>query len=151
MRESIAQHGRRSHQRNLLTKLIAGDPGKGTLPLSDEDIGYEVANFIYAGTDTTAMSISYLLYELASHVEWQERLRKEIIEAGLGKKEKGWSYDILKGLSVFQACVHESMRLHPGIGPGLPRVTPKEGMIIDGLFVPGNVSHLFYSSLPITM
>jgi cytochrome P450 len=138
LNESIEMYGRHAHRRDLLTKLIAGEPEKGTLPLPDEDIGYEVGNFIYASTDSTAIVMSYIMYELASHPEWQHRIRRELQAAMV--KDQGYPYQSLQRFPVLQACVHESMRLHPGIGPGLPRVTPPEGMEIDDIWIPGNVS-----------
>lgn len=138
LNESIERFGRHTHRRDLLAKLISGDPEKAVLPLPDRDIGYEVGNFIYAATDSTAIVMSYILYELSSHLEWQDSIRRELIEAKI--RDEGYSYQALQNLPVLQACVHESMRLHPGIGPGLPRVTPPEGMEIDNIWIPGNVS-----------
>ncbi|KAF2265756.1 cytochrome P450 [Lojkania enalia] len=138
LRESIEKYGRQSRRRDLLTKLVAGDPEKGTLPLSDQEISYDVSGFIYAATDATAMNMAYLLYELAAYPEWQSKVRAEIKEAGL--KRDGYPYQVIQGLSVLQACLYESMRLHPATGLGMPRLTPPEGMLIDGVFVPGNIN-----------
>jgi len=140
MRDSISRFGRKgdARRKDLLTRLIAGDPAKGTEPLSDKEISDEISNFIFAGTHTTAVTMAYLLYELASNPKWQERVRLELKEAG--SSDTKILYQTLQGLPVLQACIHESMRLHPPVGSGLPRVTPPHGTSIDGVFVPGGVS-----------
>lgn len=46
--------------------------------LSDEDLRAEVNTFMFGGHDTTATSISWILYALATHPEHQQRCREEI-------------------------------------------------------------------------
>ena len=48
-------------------------------------------------------------------------------------------------LPYLQACIEEGLRVHNPVQIGLPRVTPPQGMIIDGKFVPRQVR---VSSLP---
>ena len=54
--------------------------------LSDEAIRAEVDTFMFEGHDTTASSISFLMYSLASHPEHQKICREEILQV-LGDKE----------------------------------------------------------------
>ncbi|XP_030227247.1 cytochrome P450 4B1 isoform X2 [Gadus morhua] len=54
--------------------------------LSDEVIRAEVDTFMFEGHDTTASSISFLMYSLASHPQHQEICREEILQV-LGDKE----------------------------------------------------------------
>jgi hypothetical protein len=42
-------------------------------------------------------------------------------------------------LPYLQACIEEGLRMHSPVKMGLPRVTPPEGMVIVGKFVPGQV------------
>lgn len=46
--------------------------------LSDEDLRAEVDTFMFEGHDTTASGISWLLYCLALHPQYQQRCREEI-------------------------------------------------------------------------
>ncbi|XP_076978059.1 cytochrome P450 4F2-like isoform X2 [Tamandua tetradactyla] len=48
--------------------------------LSDEDIRAEADTVMFAGHDTTASSLSWVLYNLAKHPEYQERCRQEVRE-----------------------------------------------------------------------
>ncbi|XP_008590946.1 PREDICTED: cytochrome P450 4F11-like [Galeopterus variegatus] len=58
----------------LLTK---DEDGK---ELSDEDIRAEADTFMFGGHDTTASGLSWILYNLARHPEYQERCRQEVRE-----------------------------------------------------------------------
>ncbi|KAL6058188.1 hypothetical protein STEG23_004287, partial [Scotinomys teguina] len=58
----------------LLTK---DEDGK---ELSDEDIRAEADTFMFEGHDTTASGLSWILYNLARHPEYQERCRQEVQE-----------------------------------------------------------------------
>ncbi|XP_045429546.1 cytochrome P450 4F3 isoform X3 [Pipistrellus kuhlii] len=64
--------------------LLAKDEnGKG---LSDEDIRAEADTFMFEGHDTTASGLSWVLYNLARHPEYQERCRQEVRQL-LGDRE----------------------------------------------------------------
>jgi cytochrome P450 len=117
--------------------MLNGDPKNGTEPLSDKAIRVEVTGLTFAAVDTTSNVMSYLLYELSCNPEWQDRLRSELQKANV--IQSGFSNSSLKDLPVLNACIHETLRLHPPAFSSLPRITPPEGMRIDGLWVPGNV------------
>lgn len=54
--------------------------------LSDEDLRAEVDTFMFAGHDTTATGLSWLLYIMAKHPEHQQKCREEVKEI-LGDRE----------------------------------------------------------------
>lgn len=54
--------------------------------LSDEDLRAEVDTFMFAGHDTTAAGISWLLYIMAKHPDHQQKCREEVKEI-LGDRE----------------------------------------------------------------
>lgn len=59
-------------KRHALLDLMLEMSENGT-QLSDEDLREEVNTFMYAGHDTTATSISWILYALGRHPEYQVR------------------------------------------------------------------------------
>lgn len=45
-----------------------------------------------------------------------------------------------QGLTYMDACLHEAIRMHHPTPGSMPRVLPPQGLVIDGTFIPGNVS-----------
>ncbi|KAK2087578.1 Cytochrome P450 4F3 [Saguinus oedipus] len=74
--------------------------------LSDEDIRAEADTFMFEGHDTTASGLSWVLYHLAKHPEYQERCRQEVQELLKGRepKEIEWIYKADLGLNVIHSC-----------------------------------------------
>lgn len=91
---------------------------------------------LIASSDTTAVALTSIFFELACHPEVVERLRKEVDEY-YGQHDKP-DPSSLGRLPYLEACVDETLRLHPPIPSGLQRVTPPEGVQIDDVFIPGN-------------
>ncbi|WAR19172.1 CP4A4-like protein [Mya arenaria] len=60
--------------------------------LSDKEIRDEVNTFIFEGHESTASTITWFLYNMAKHPEYQNKCREEILEV-IGKdKEITWSW-----------------------------------------------------------
>lgn len=111
-----------------------------TIPrhVTDEGIVDELTNLIFAGTDTTGNTLTYLFWELARNPKWQSRLREEVKNArGNGEN---FQYDDLSELPVLEAVVQEILRLRPAAPASLQRLTPEDGGVIDGVVLPANVS-----------
>jgi cytochrome P450 len=117
-------------RRNLLTKLLVSD-------LPDPEIEVEIFGMTFAAVDTTSTVMTYIMYEMSCHTDWQDKLRSELLAANLD--DKGYKVSELNELPILAAVINETMRLHPPAAAGIPRITPPEGATIDGLFVPGNV------------
>ncbi|CAF3494344.1 unnamed protein product [Fusarium graminearum] len=89
-----------------------------------------------AGSDTTSAATSILLHQLTLHPHVLKKLQAEIDEYQ-ANYEKPDHFSMTK-LQYLQACIDESLRLHPVIMSGLQRMTPPEGMQIDDVFIPGD-------------
>ncbi|RYP65630.1 hypothetical protein DL769_006261 [Monosporascus sp. CRB-8-3] len=135
LKEYLKLYGRSSTRRSLLTKIIAGDPSTGTEPLTDREISVEVSNLVFAATDTTGNTMTYALYRLCCHQEWQEKLRAELRASGA--KAAGFSFQSLQSLPILNGIVMETLRLHPAAPSALPRITTGKGCDIGGMWVPG--------------
>ena len=68
---------------------------------------------LVAGYDTTGTTMSYVLYELAMHQDFQETLFEEIETAK--KEADGLSYDTIQSLPYLDAVIHETLRKDPVI------------------------------------
>ncbi|KAJ6634556.1 hypothetical protein lerEdw1_013964 [Lerista edwardsae] len=101
--------------------------------LSDEDIRAEVDTFMFAGHDTTASGISWLLYAMAQQPEHQERCREEIKDI-LGDRED-IQWDDLGKMTYTTMCIKESLRLYSPV-PVVSRQLSKPITFFDGRTLP---------------
>jgi cytochrome P450 len=89
---------------------------------------------IIAGSDTTAVSLSSILYHLLKHPKTLQRLRAELQEFE-AKGECGnpkVSFKEAQNMPYLQAVIKEALRVHPATGLPLWRVVPPEGAEICG-------------------
>lgn len=107
--------------------------------LSDEDIRAEADTFMFEGHDTTASGLSWVLYNLAKHPEYQERCRQEVQELLRDREPKEMAWDDLAQLPFLTMCIKESLRLHPPV-TGISRCCTQDLVLPDGRVIPkGNV------------
>ncbi|ESZ94909.1 hypothetical protein SBOR_4701 [Sclerotinia borealis F-4128] len=103
--------------------------------LTDLDVTQEATGMIVAGTDTTATTLTFLIYNILKDPHLQKRLEEEVD----GLNEDFESKDV-EELKLLNAVIDEGLRLY-GAAPGaLPRIVPKEGAHLDGYFVPGDIT-----------
>lgn len=91
-----------------------------------------------AGSETTAIALTHVIYFLLNNPAALSRLREEIDQHMVEDENGVAKYESVKGLPYLRACLDESLRLLPPISTGLHRLTPKEGMNIDGHWIAGN-------------
>ncbi|XP_039723620.1 cytochrome P450 4F3-like isoform X1 [Pteropus medius] len=107
--------------------------------LSDEDIRAEADTFMFEGHDTTASGLSWILYNLARHPEYQECCRQEVKELLKDREPKEIEWDDLTKLPFLTMCIKESLRLHPPVTV-ISRCCTQDILLPDGRVVPkGNV------------
>uniref|UniRef100_A0A673U7K9 Cytochrome P450 family 4 subfamily A member 11 n=1 Tax=Suricata suricatta TaxID=37032 RepID=A0A673U7K9_SURSU len=106
---------------------------EGRSSLSDKDLRAEVDTFMFAGHDTTASSISWILYALATHPEHQQRCREEV-QSLLGDGVS-ITWDHLDQMPYTTMCIKEALRLYPPV-PSISRELSKPITFPDGRFLP---------------
>lgn len=134
----IATYGRDNSRNDLLKRVLAGD--KTVQSMTDEEICAEIGSQMIGGTDTTSITLSYTVWELAKQPVWQEKMRQELRESGVRANSGVLRYADLEKLRLLDAVVTEGLRLHPAAPGSLPRVVPKGGARIGGIWVPQDVS-----------
>jgi cytochrome P450 len=99
--------------------------------LSEREILSQIATLLVAGHDTTASSLTWLLYELSKHPEDQQRIRDEIKAARANVEARG-DNDLLpsdfNNMDFTNAVIKEGLRLHP-IVPTLLRKADSDDVI----------------------
>ncbi len=105
-----ADPARRAAPANLLEAMIvaADDPGSG---ITDKEVSGNVMTMLLAGEDTTANTLAWAIWLLATHPASLERARAEI-DAVLGEPHD-WTPERFAGLHWLEACANETMRLKP--------------------------------------
>ena len=91
---------------------------------------------IVAGSDTTAATFTYMFYHLAKNPDQVTRLREELRPLTNGH----WSDKDIRAADHLNGCIYEALRMHPPVPSGLQRLTPPEGMDVDGRRIPGSES-----------
>jgi cytochrome P450 len=159
----VDQRMKREHEGRCDDDLFAcllKDSKEETLTLSKEEIVAETAHLcelhIYdefmsedctandlqvdAGSDTTSIALTHVMYCLAQHPEKLSRLQEELTKAIPADPSLVIpSYEQVRDLPYLRACIDEAMRLRPSLSPGLQRETPSEGLAVDGEWISGNV------------
>jgi cytochrome P450 len=112
------------------------DKASESIPL--ESIEGTFTLLVVAGSETTSTCITAIIRELARYPEKQERLAREV--CGRFATADEITVSAIKSLPFLNACIDEGLRLCPPAPLGPRRVTPPEGAIIAGQFIPGKVS-----------
>jgi cytochrome P450 len=109
------------------------DPKKN-MGLSDQEIADEALNLIVAGSDTTAVSLTYLVWALLrpDNIHIREKLLAEIAPMPLDSMASE-----LNSLKYLKSVINETLRIY-GAAPGSqPRVVPTQGATLGGYKFPG--------------
>ncbi|KAJ4252350.1 hypothetical protein NW762_010948 [Fusarium torreyae] len=121
---------------DFLTKFLAkhsADPSNFTSFLV---LSGCVSNMV-AGSDTTAISLSAVMYYLLKNPACMAKLREEVDSfTSKGQLSHHPTYKESQQMPYLQAAIKEALRLHPATGLPLERVVPKGGATISGRFFP---------------
>lgn len=99
--------------------------------MSDAKILGEARAYIVAGTDTTATSLTYLLWQLSRHPNVQAELSDE-----MNKLPDGYASKELREAKTLNRAIDESLRLYGAASSALPRQVPLGGFETCGHFIP---------------
>ncbi|CAK9780248.1 cytochrome P450 [Cutaneotrichosporon oleaginosum] len=95
--------------KDLLSLLVkSASATKSDAAMSHDEVRAQMASLLFAGSTTTAATISFILFELAKLSEWQEKLRAEVL-AGHARP----SFEALNAFPLLDAVIRETLRLHP--------------------------------------
>lgn len=116
---------------NLFGLMMASSDGD-TVTLTEKQIREEAANFIIAGSDTTSVTLTYVIWAVLKHPEIQDQLQEEVSELSAELL-----FSELEVAPVLNSVIHETLRLYAG-GPGaMIRVVPTQGLTVNGYDIPG--------------
>lgn len=134
--EDVDDMGDHARPQAFLSKFLsshAKDPAKFT----HEHIVASCVSNIVAGSDTTAISLSAILYYLINTPHSLKALRSEIdtfrAQHRLSLRP---TFKETQQMPYLQAVIKEALRMHPATGLPLERVVPEGGVEIGGRYIP---------------
>lgn len=106
--------------------------------VSDLQLAAHASDFVLAGSETTATTLSCIMYYLLRTPEVMAKLQAEV-------RTQYQHYEDINLASVqhlpyLKAVILEGMRIFPPVPFALPRVVPEGGDEVDGWFLPAGVS-----------
>lgn len=126
---------------DLLSKFMAAQQSHPEF-MSETLVQTMAVSMAFAGSETTAISLSAVFYFLLKNPKTLARLQGELDQAGregaFADTETGLvTWHESQRLTYLDACIKEAFRLHPAAGLPLERVVPEGGAEIAGHFVQG--------------
>ena len=135
-----AQYMKRRQQgtepNDLFSHLIRGDPKAG--PMREADLEADCPTIIIAGSDTSSITMTFLFFFICRDREVYGRLREEVDSLWDGKSTLEGSMLGPETAPYLNGAINEALRIWPPGPNGMQRMTPKEGHVVDGLWIPGN-------------
>nr|BAK09372.1 cytochrome P450 [Postia placenta] len=152
-----------AHQGKDLLSLLLRSNAAADLPpeqrISDEDILHNINTFMFAGSDTSSLSITWTLFLLARYPSIQTRLRAELLAvaptaslAALTSEEIASLYAAVTDLPFLENVVRESLRLIPPVHSSI-RVATQDDVVPTSVPVrtrmpDGSVQDLMHVMVP---
>jgi cytochrome P450 len=109
--------------------------------MNEEQLEEYANTNVSAGSDTTAIILRSLVYEILVHPDAYTRFMAEIKAILKARPQDEHYNDPIRwseGLKMpfFQACIKECLRYHPALGQLIPRDVPEGGVEIAGKLLP---------------
>lgn len=106
---------RNSTSNDFFTQICQAKGDSGEV-LTDKEVIDHMIFLLFAAHDTTTSTLTSLVYRLAKHPEWQQKLREEF--NAIGKEHV--DYDDLEKMEQTALVFRETLRMHPPL-PTIPR------------------------------
>jgi cytochrome P450 len=143
--EDDAKSAVEEHQETMdfLTKFIQKHSEDPSVFTSYHVLSGCVSNMV-AGSDTTSISLSAILYHVLRNPNVLKRLREEVDQHyPQSKVSPHITFSQSQKMPYLQAVIKEALRVHPATGLPLERVVPKGGLTISEVFFPEGASSFF--------
>lgn len=126
---------------DLLSKFLAANQSHPDF-MNETLVQTMAVSMAFAGSETTAISLSAVFYFLLKNPAALARLQDEIDDAArsgaFADSDTGLvTWHESQHLPYLDACIKEAFRLHPAAGLPLERIVPDGGTEIAGHYVPG--------------
>ncbi|KAG6454551.1 hypothetical protein O3G_MSEX008750 [Manduca sexta] len=147
-RLTVEQHGGYEKEvtsnRDLIDAILKmrQDAVKEGQEMSEDFLVAQASIFLQGGFDTSAVALTYIIYELAFAPEAQERLYEEIAKTKERIGDKDFDATTLSEMPYLNAVIKEAVRKYPAMA-WLDRVASKSYEIDENLTIePGTVVYI---------
>ncbi|KAF2101842.1 pisatin demethylase [Rhizodiscina lignyota] len=132
--------GRDKKGTDLLSKFVNAQHENPEF-MTDMQVLASTVSMVFAGSETTAISLSAIFYYILKHPRVYRKLMAELDTAAQDgtiapRDNLGVSWAETQKLPYLDAVIQESFRMHPAAGLCLERVVPKGGIDILGEHIP---------------
>lgn len=132
-----------SKPNDILTKIIeahskmaAATTTRKTIgTLSDEDLIDILLSILLAGYETVSTTLTYAIYRITKHPEWEKQCLDEINRANIKDQNHCDSSKKELDLPICRGVIMETLRLYP-IATGSSRTLEKDIVLKDGVIIP---------------
>ncbi|CAK7224304.1 hypothetical protein SEUCBS140593_005529 [Sporothrix eucalyptigena] len=127
-------------RRDFLTRFRDAHAKDPVFISTDRVLALTVAN-MFAGSDTTAITLRAVFYYLLKHPPAMQALLAELAQQhhdGRFRRDDALvQWDEVRELPYLGAVINEALRCHPAVGLTLERLVPPQGITVAGCFLPG--------------
>ncbi len=125
---------------DIMTKILLAHEAEPT-KMTRVDLITMCQSNIGAGSDTTAITLSSILYHLIKCPHTYQRLQDEIDTAAKeGRVSDPVTFKEAQDLPYLQAVIKEALRIHSATGLPMQRIVPAGGTTIANRFIPAGSS-----------
>ncbi|KAG7390175.1 hypothetical protein PHYPSEUDO_008629 [Phytophthora pseudosyringae] len=127
---------------SLFLASVGSSPNAGTRQFDPMYLRDIVVNFLIAGRDSTAQTLSWFFLNLTKNPRVERRIRIEIAErlhkaGGEATAPTNSAMQDVGQLVYLEAALKETLRLHPPV-PMVPKYVVEDTTLADGTFVKGD-------------
>ncbi|KAI6355125.1 hypothetical protein MCOR25_008330 [Pyricularia grisea] len=102
--------------------------------MSKLEIYSNTGTLVVAGAETTSSALSAILFYLLKTPKTLQKLVDEV--RGAFETEIDIKFLDLQNLTYLNACIREGLRMYPPLATGFPRITPPQGTVLFGEYLP---------------
>lgn len=121
-------------RRDFLSRFYEAHRKDPEFMTHDRVLALTVAN-MFAGSDTTAITLRAIFYNLLRNPHDMQKLMGELKEVPVSE-EGLMSWNDVRDLPYLNAVIKETLRCHPAAGLTLERIVPAGGVTLCGEYIP---------------
>lgn len=110
MHKLIAERRKGEDQGDLLSLILGMHDEETKEKMTEGEVAEEVLGMIIGSHESTAITLTWLFYELAKNPGCQKTLEQEIVEVTNGEQIQ---FEHLDKLNYLKQVIYETLRLHP--------------------------------------